>query len=123
MFAEEIRLITHDGSVRVINNLDLFGNQKKYDKLAPIVIGDNVYLGTGAYVMPGIHIGDNCIIGARAVVTHDIPSNSVAVGIPAKVIETVDEFFNKARDKGSFEPTIGMNFDDKRKFYEEKFGL
>lgn len=52
-----------------------------------IYIGNNVWIGHGVYVMPGIHIGDNSIIGTRAVVTRDIPPNSVAVGIPAKVIK------------------------------------
>lgn len=51
-----------------------------------IIIGDNVWIGHGAYIMPGVQIGNNAIIGAKAVVTHDIPSNVIAVGIPAKVL-------------------------------------
>ena len=43
------------------------------DNIAPISIGDNVYIGMGACIMPGVTIGDNVIIGACAVVTHDIP--------------------------------------------------
>lgn len=53
-----------------------------------IIIGDNIWIGHGAYIMPGVTIGNNSIIGTKAVVTKDIPANSVAVGIPAKVIKT-----------------------------------
>lgn len=49
-------------------------------------IGNYVILASGCKVIGGVHIGDNVIIGANAVVTHDIPANSIAVGIPAKVI-------------------------------------
>jgi len=52
----------------------------------PVTIGDNCYLGYGAIVVPGVTIGDNCVIGAGAVVASDIPTNSIAVGNPARVI-------------------------------------
>lgn len=55
----------------------------------PIVIGDNVWIGRNALVLPGVTIGDNSVIGAGSVVTHDIPADSVAVGSPAKVIRTL----------------------------------
>ena len=45
--------------------------------------------------MPGVKIGNKVIVGAGAIVTHDISDNSVAVGVPAKVIKTSDEYFNK----------------------------
>lgn len=53
-------------------------------------IGDNVILTTGCTIIGGVKIGDNVIIGANAVVTHDVPDNSIAVGIPAKVIGKTD---------------------------------
>lgn len=52
------------------------------------VIGDNVYIGTGAKILGPIKIGNNVVIGAGAVVISDIPDNSVAVGMPAKVVKT-----------------------------------
>ena len=55
-----------------------------------IVIGDNVWLGGGVIVCPGVTIGDNSVIGAGAVLTRSIPANVVAVGNPARVIRTVD---------------------------------
>ncbi len=53
----------------------------------PIIIGRNVWLGARVMVLKGVKIGDNSVIGAGAVVTHDIPANSVAAGIPAEVIK------------------------------------
>lgn len=55
----------------------------------PIVIGDNVWLGGGAIVCPGVTIGENTVVGAGAVVTRDLPANVVAVGNPARVIRTL----------------------------------
>jgi len=56
----------------------------------PVVIGDNVWIGAGARVIGEVTIGDNVIIGANAVVTKPVPSNSVAAGVPAKVIKKLD---------------------------------
>lgn len=53
---------------------------------APVIIGDNVWIGGGAIIMPGVTLGDNVVIGAGSVVTKDIPSNKIAYGNPCKVI-------------------------------------
>ncbi|KSU76868.1 maltose O-acetyltransferase [Pseudarthrobacter enclensis] len=58
----------------------------KLEAAKPITIGDNVWLGGGAIVLPGVTIGENSVIGAGAVVTKDIPANVVAVGNPARVV-------------------------------------
>lgn len=66
--------------------------QPRRDRLEaakPISIGDNVWLGGGAIVLPGVTIGDNSVIGAGAVVTRDVPANSVAVGNPARVVRDI----------------------------------
>ena len=55
----------------------------------PVVIGDNVWLGAGAIVLPGVTIGDDSVIGAGSVVTRNIPEGMVAVGSPARVVRTV----------------------------------
>ena len=57
----------------------------------PIIVGDNVWIGAGVQVMPGVTIGSNVVIGGGSVVVKDIPSNSVAVGNPCKVIRTITE--------------------------------
>lgn len=58
------------------------------------IIGDNVYIATGAKVLGDISIGNNCVIGANSVVLSDIPANSVAVGVPAKVIKECNDISN-----------------------------
>lgn len=54
----------------------------------PVKIGNNVLIGAKAIIMPGVKIGNNVIIGASSVVTHDVPSNTVVAGIPAKKIRS-----------------------------------
>ncbi|MEU4144965.1 sugar O-acetyltransferase [Streptomyces parvulus] len=61
----------------------------KLEAARPITIGDNVWLGGGAVVLPGVTIGDNSVIGAGAVVTKDVPANVVAVGNPARPVRNV----------------------------------
>lgn len=66
--------------------------QPRRDRLEaakPISIGDNVWLGGGAIILPGVTIGDNSVIGAGSVVTRDIPANSVALGNPARVVREI----------------------------------
>jgi maltose O-acetyltransferase len=62
----------------------------KWEAAKPITIGDNVWLGGGAIVLPGITIGDNSVVGAGSVVTRDLPPDVVAVGNPARVIRPVE---------------------------------
>jgi maltose O-acetyltransferase len=62
----------------------------KWESAEPITIGDNVWLGGGAIVCPGVTIGENTVVGAGAVVTKDLPANVVAVGNPARVVRSLD---------------------------------
>lgn len=55
---------------------------------APIKIGENVWIGTRARIQKGVTIGDNAIIAAHSVVTHDVPANAIAAGNPAKIVKT-----------------------------------
>ena len=120
LFASGLRIFTHDGGVTVLNNLGYF-NGEKMDRIAPVKIGDNVYTGTNVMIMPGVTIGNNVIIGAGAIVSRNIPDNCVAVGIPAKPIKTIDEYYEAAKGKNVFYPTVGMNATDKRAYYENIF--
>jgi maltose O-acetyltransferase len=63
----------------------------KWEAAKPITIGNNVWLGGGVIVLPGVTIGDNTVVGAGAVVTKDLPADVIAVGNPAKVIGTIGE--------------------------------
>jgi maltose O-acetyltransferase len=61
----------------------------KWEAAEPITIGDNVWLGGGVIVLPGVTIGENTVVGAGAVVTKDLPADVVAVGNPARVVRTL----------------------------------
>ena len=63
--------------------------RRKFTHPAPIVLGDNVWIGSNATVLQGVTIGDNAVIAAGAVVTRDVPANTVAGGVPAKVIKSI----------------------------------
>ncbi|MFE9380152.1 sugar O-acetyltransferase [Streptomyces sp. NPDC006855] len=69
--------------------LDPEPRRAKWEAAEPITIGDNVWLGGGVIVCPGVSIGENTVVGAGAVVTKDLPANVVAVGNPARVIRTL----------------------------------
>jgi acetyltransferase-like isoleucine patch superfamily enzyme len=58
---------------------------------ASIVIGQNVWIGAHATILPGVTIGDGAIVAAGAVVTKDVPGNTIAGGVPARFIKNIDE--------------------------------
>ena len=68
-----------------------------------VVIGNNVYIGQKAMILRGVTIGDNVIIGAGAIVTKDIPSDSVVAGIPARVVCTLDEYYQTRKAHAAVE--------------------
>lgn len=61
-------------------------NQQGAKPEAPIVIGNDCWIGTRVVILPGVHLGDKCIVGAGAVVTHSFPKGSIIGGSPAKLI-------------------------------------
>ena len=75
----------------------------------------------GVTIMPGVTIGSNCIIGCGAIVTKDIPDNSIAVGIPAKVIESIDEYYEKNKDIVDY--TKNMSANEKKNYLIKKYNL
>lgn len=84
------RILSHDAS------LLLFTRKIRANRT---IIGNDVFLGANSIVMSGVHISDRVIVGAGAVVTKDIPSNSVVAGNPAKFICSVDEYILKCEQK------------------------
>lgn len=86
-----VQFITHDGSTWLIRD-----SKGRRFRFAPISIGDDVFVGVNSIILPGVDIGNRCVIGAGSVVTRSIPDGSVAVGVPARVIGTFDQFEAKA---------------------------
>lgn len=80
-------LIGHDGSIAVLNR----AFNKRLDAVGKIAIRDNVFIGYGAIILPGVTIGPTAIVAAGAVVTCDVPENAIVAGVPARVIGRVDE--------------------------------
>lgn len=87
-----VHFITHDGGTLIFRQIvpDL-------EITKPITVGNDVYIGNNVIILPGVTIGNNVVIGAGAVVSKDIPDNSVAVGVPARVIKTADEYLEKLK--------------------------
>jgi len=69
---------------------DLYDRTSAPGGTRPIVLGDNVWIGDSAIVCKGVHIGDNSIVGAGAVVTRDVPANTIVAGNPAKPVKQLD---------------------------------
>ena len=69
--------------------LDPYERRSGLEYGKPVTVGNNVWIGGGAILNPGVTIGDNAVIASGAVVTKDIPPNSLAAGVPAKVIKTI----------------------------------
>lgn len=108
------QFVTHDGSLWVFREED-----PKLEIYAPVVVGNNVFIGYGCVIMPGVIIGDNCVIGAGSVVTRSIPPNTVAAGIPAKPIRSLDDYWERMKDRCLH--TRGMPWSEKRPMLIETF--
>ena len=92
---ENFTLLTHDWvtGVFIRAGLDFLPSSGR------VTIGDNVRFGQHCTVLKGVTIGSNCFIGAGSIVTKDIPSNSIAVGIPCKVVCSLEDFHKKREIK------------------------
>lgn len=77
--------------VKIISANHNYKDLSAHEKERGIVIGKNVWIGANVTILPGVNIGDNTIIGAGSVVTKSMPSNSICVGIPCKVIRRKDD--------------------------------
>jgi acetyltransferase-like isoleucine patch superfamily enzyme len=87
--AEGVSFINHGGDARVTKRIEKYKDGRNFGR---IKIGNNTFIGKGTILMPGISIGNNCIIGSLSVVSSSVPDNSVYVGSPAKFICTIDEY-------------------------------
>lgn len=109
-------ILGHDGSVAVLNKA--YG--KKLDSVGKVDIRDNVFIGHGAIVLPGVTIGPNALVAAGAVVSKDVPEGTIVAGVPAKVIGQLDDLVIKlekqtkslpwaeiiSRREGAYDPAV-----------------
>lgn len=103
VLAPRVHILAHDASTGIF-----FGKTRA----ANVVIGNQVFIGAGSIILPGVHIGNRVIIGAGSIVTKDIPDNSVAAGNPAKVICSIDDYLEQEKKKMQPENTfVGIGYD------------
>lgn len=86
--------VTHDGGTLILRQ-----EVPDLEWTAPIHVGNDVYIGVRSLILPGVRIGNRVIIGAGSIVTRDIPDNSVAAGVPARVLKSVDEYLEQMKRK------------------------
>jgi maltose O-acetyltransferase len=98
LVALDVATITIGQDVQIGPNVQLLtpthpvqagARRAKWEAAKAITIADNVWLGGGVIVLPGVSIGENTVVGAGAVVTRDLPANAVAVGNPARVARSL----------------------------------
>lgn len=104
-------ILAHDASIKRYLNKS---------KVGRINIGNKVFVGWDAMILPNVTIGNDCIIGAKSVVTKNIPSNSIVAGNPAKVIGKTNEYIEKHRNLMNEKPVFNTYWTNKSKEEKEK---
>jgi maltose O-acetyltransferase len=84
--APNVHILAHDASMK---------NELTYTKIGLVKILDNVFIGSGSIILPGVCIGKNAIVGAGSVVTRDVPENAVVAGNPARCLTTHEVYMKK----------------------------
>jgi len=88
-----VTFITHDDGTWVFREQPKYRDVIKYGR---IVVHDNCFIGNGSTIMPGVSIGPDSVVAAYSVVTKDVPPNTVAGGVPARVLMSTEEYAEKA---------------------------
>lgn len=109
--SNRVQILAHDDSTRSYTG---------YGKVGTVKIGNNVFVGSGTTILMNVKIGNNVIIGAESLVTKDIPDNSVAFGVPAKVIYPTEQYLEKIRKDMKDKPIFDQSFTIYRKVTEDK---
>ena len=102
-----VRIFTHGGGMHIR------GGNPDYDSFGKVVIGDYVYIGNNALIMPGVTVGDHVLIAAGAVVTKSFPSGVVVAGNPAKIICTLEQWIDNNIQYNAH--TFGKSSSEKRR--------
>lgn len=94
--SNSVTFITHDGGNWAFRHDEPYLDVHRFGK---IVVDEYTFIGAHSTIMPGVHIGKHCVIGIGAVVTKSIPDNSVAVGIPARVVSDTYAYAEKMKSR------------------------
>lgn len=109
--APRVHILAHDASTK-----SFLG----YTKIGRVIIGNKVFVGAEAVILPGVTIGNNVIIGANSTVTHDIPDGMVAVGSPARILCTTEKYLAKEKKRMESSPIYGEEYTMRGKITEEQ---
>lgn len=91
MIASRVYISDHSHGNASLDSIKIIANHRPLITKGPVIIEDNVWIGEGACILPGVTIGKNSIIGANAVVTKNVPANSIVAGVPAKILKKFEE--------------------------------
>lgn len=89
----------------------------RFDVFGKVKIGNNVYLGNNSLIMPGVTIGDNVLVAAGSVVTHSVPDNVVIGGNPARILCSLEEYYQRNLPYNT--ETKGFSVKEKKKILTE----
>ena len=109
--APRVHILAHDASTKVFLG---------YTRVENTRIGNNVFIGAGSIVLPGVTIGSNVVIGAGSVVSKDIPDNTVAVGNPARVLKPLSDFIEENKRKMSSDNMFQEKYTLRNKDFREE---
>jgi len=117
--SNNVQFINHDGGIWVVRNI--YKEYKNIDIIKQIKIGNNVFIGANVTIMPGVTIGDNVIVGAGSIVTKDLDSDFVYIGIPAKKHIKVEEYIEK--NKNNFLDIRNLSYSQKTNYLTKMYNI
>lgn len=105
--SNDVQFVTHDGGLRVVRH-----EHPGAFYYAPIEVGDRVFIGAAAILLPGVSVGEGSVVGAGAVVSGDVAPGTVVAGVPARPLKKVDAYAFARREE--WVDTAGLTPDEKR---------